>query len=159
MYGPVVASTCPGGLSAVQACVVCRLLPPASLMGLLMRSRCGGHYGSTLHTVHWGLCWGMGVDLARPGGFTASKCVGVTLRHRRRFGSAGSLSRKKTAENTPCMVRTYLPYCTPCPTDEANRHTRVAALLGHTRHTVTNGVSGVSVCHIHIFSPFFFEKK
>jgi hypothetical protein len=50
MYGPVVASTCPGGLSAVQACVVCRLLPPAaSLMGLLMRSRCGGHYGTTLH--------------------------------------------------------------------------------------------------------------
>jgi hypothetical protein len=36
------------------------------------------------------------------------------------------------------------PYCTPCPTDEAHRHTGVAALLGHTGHSITNGVLGVS---------------
>jgi len=33
----------------------------------------------------------------------------------------------------------------------------VAALLGHTGHTVTNGVLGVSVCHI--FSIFFFVRN
>jgi hypothetical protein len=33
----------------------------------------------------------------------------------------------------------------------------VAALLGHTGHTITNGVMGVSVCHI--FFSFFFDKK
>jgi hypothetical protein len=51
------------------------------------------------------------------------------------------------------------PYCTPCPTDEAHRHTRVAALLGHTGHTITNGVLGVSVWHIHIFFTFILEKR
>jgi hypothetical protein len=34
----------------------------------------------------------------------------------------------------------------------------VAALLGHTGHTITKGVLGVSVCHI-FFSFIFFEKK
>jgi hypothetical protein len=52
----------------------------------------------------------------------------------------------------------YFPYHTPCPTDEAHRHTGVAALLSHTGHTITNSVSGVSVCHI-FFTFIFFEKK
>ncbi|MFN9981840.1 MAG: hypothetical protein ACK53Y_18085, partial [bacterium] len=53
-----------------------------------------------------------------------------------------------------------LPYpnCTPSYTDEAHRHTGEVALLGHTGHTVTNGVLGVSVCHI-FFSFKFFSKK
>ncbi len=49
------------------------------------------------------------------------------------------------------------PNCTPSYTDEAHRHTGEVALLGHTGHTVTNGVLGVSVCLI--FFSFIFLKK
>jgi hypothetical protein len=51
----------------------------------------------------------------------------------------------------------FYPNCTPCPTDEAHRHTGEVALLGHTGHTVTNGVLGVLVCYI--FFSFNFLKK
>ncbi len=57
----------------------------------------------------------------------------------------------KKTDNTPSTSLTTLS------TDEAHRHTGGAALLGHTGHTVTNGVLGASVCHI--FSIFFFVKN
>jgi len=49
----------------------------------------------------------------------------------------GWCSTKKT-ENTPCLTLTALPV-------PLTRHTGEVALLGHTGHTVTNGVLGVSV--------------
>jgi hypothetical protein len=60
----------------------------------------------------------------------------------------------KKTENTPCPTLTALS----CPTDEAHWHTGEVALLGHTGHTITNGVLGVSVCHI-FFTFKFFSKK
>ena len=53
----------------------------------------------------------------------------------------------------------YFTYRTPCPTDEAHQHTGVVALLGHTRHTITNGVLGVSVCVTFFRFLIFFERK
>ena len=49
-----------------------------------------------------------------------------------------------------------LPLLHPLSTDEAYRHTGVAALRGHTGHTITNGVVGsVGVSHFFVFFSFF----
>jgi hypothetical protein len=49
-----------------------------------------------------------------------------------------------------------LPLLHPLSTDEAHRHTGVAALRGHTGHTITNGVVGsVGVSHFFVFFSFF----
>lgn len=71
---------------------------------------------------------------------------------------------RRMAKGAIAMRLLYVPVFSPAktenipllhslPTDKAHQHTGLPALIGHTRHTDTNGVLRVSVCHI--FSNYF----